>query len=254
MKYYRCITVLIIFMLCSCSKGLLFDIEYKVIAHRGCWKDASGAENSLEGLFHAIGIGVDGVELDVCKTLDDSLVVAHGYKHGEFIISQTEFEALREVKLINGENLPTLYEYLSYHKIIGDYLELILEIKQSGEEVLILKELERFNLLNRVKVISFGWEICKEVKTLNPYVHVSYLNGDKSPQEVYNAGLNGIAYNLEIYKNNPNWLDESHSLGLTTYVWNIDKKSDFRWSAKKCVDYIVTDSPRAAKNFKSGRR
>ncbi len=250
MKLCRLLFALMMLVFISCYKDSLFDVQYKVIAHRGCWKDANGAENSLEGLSQAIRIGIDGVELDVCKTIDDSLIVVHGDKHGEYIISQTEFVILRQVRLSNGEVLPTLSEYLSYYKNTDSDLELIIEIKHPGAEELVVKTIEDFGLSSHVKLISFGWDICKQVKSLNPTVHVSYLNGDKTPQEIYNEGLNGIAYQLTIYQNNPNWLGEAHSLGMTTYVWNVNEKSDFKWSTENNIDYIVTDHPRAAKQFK----
>ena len=251
MKHCRWLIALMMFVITSCSKDSLFDVQYKVIAHRGCWKDANGAENSLEGLSQAIRIGVDGVELDVCKTIDDSLIIVHGDKHGEYIISKTEFLTLRQVRLSNGEVLPTLSEYLSYYKKTDSNLELIIEIKQPKTEELVVKTIEYFGLSSQVKLISFGWDICKQVKSLNPFIHVSYLNGDKTPKEIYDAGLNGVAYNMTIYQKNPNWLGEAYSLGMTTFVWNVNEKSDFKWSSENRLDYIVTDHPRAAMRFKN---
>lgn len=251
--YKRIVIVLIIvFSFISCLKESQFDANFKVIAHRGCWKETNSVENSLESLFHAVRFGLNGVELDVCKTIDDSLVVAHGDKHGEYVIAKTDFLTLRGVKLQNREVLPTFAEYLRFYKLFFDSkLELIVEIKHKGEEKQILDVLNEIDLLDDVKFISFGWDICKKVRSLNPFIHISYLNGDKSPQEIANASFNGVAYKMSVYKTNPQWMNEARSLGLTTYVWDVNTESDFIWSADNGVDYIVTDNPLNAMLFKS---
>ena len=240
------IVIIILLIFPSCNEVILDPVQYKVIAHRGFWKEANGAENSLEGLLHAVNAGVDGVELDVCKTIDDSLVVTHGDKYCGYTISQTKFEILRNVHLSNGEVLPTLLEYLMYYEQIGESIELIIEIKQAGEEELVLKHIEKLKITSQVKLISFGWEICKKVKSLNSNIHVSYLNGDKSPFEINAAGLDGIAYTISTYKNNLKWLEDARELGLTTYIWAVNTESDFRWSARNHLEYVVTDYPREA--------
>lgn len=250
--YKRIVIVLIIvFSFISCLKESQFDANFKVIAHRGCWKETNSVENSLESLFHAVRFGLNGVELDVCKTIDDSLVVAHGDKHGEYVIAKTNFATLRGVKLQNGEVIPTLTEYLSYYKQLDSKLELIVEIKHKGEEELILNILKENDLSDDVKIISFGWDICKKVRSLNSAIHISYLSSDKSPQEIADESFNGVAYKMSVYKNNPTWLYEARSLSLTTYVWDVNTESDFIWSAYNGVDYIVTDNPLDAMHFRS---
>lgn len=247
LKFYSCIIVLyVIIAFASCSNEQYDDVYYKVIAHRGCWDDEESAQNSLASLYRAIVVGVDGVELDVCKTVDDSLVVAHGIEHGEYVISETEFDVLREVKLSNGESLPTLFEYISFYNENECSLELIIELKQSEEEEPVIDMLEKFNMISKVKLVSFGWTICTNLKSINPNIHVSYLDGDKTPHEIKEAGLDGIAYNIGVYMNNPIWLEDSRTLGLTTNVWTINTDSDLIWCAQNKLDYIVTDSPQKA--------
>lgn len=244
------IVLFIVFSFSSCKKESLFHVDYKIVAHRGYWKEANGAENSLEALLKANKLGVDGVELDICKTIDDSLVVAHGERHGEYTIAQTDFATLRKIRLANGELIPTLTEYLRYYRKIGCELELIVEIKHHGKEKQILEILEEFELLSQIKIISFSWDICRKIHQLSPMIHISYLTGDKSPQVIKEGDLSGIAYRISVYKNNPDWLNEARSLGLTTYVWEVGTESDFIWSSKNNLDYIVTDSPHEAMLFK----
>ena len=64
-------------------------------------------------LIEAVRLGVDGVELYICKTKDDSLVVLHGMYHGDYYIPETEYAVLKKIKLSNGEDIPTLREYIA---------------------------------------------------------------------------------------------------------------------------------------------
>ena len=56
---------------------------------------ANGADNSIQSLEEAVSLGVDGVELDICKTKDDSLVVIHGMYHGDYYIPETDYNVLK---------------------------------------------------------------------------------------------------------------------------------------------------------------
>lgn len=250
MTYFKFLVGLITFItLTSCTKSPSLDVLYKVIAHRGCWYEFNTAQNSLDGLFYAFQADIDGVELDVCKTVDDIIVVAHGDMHGPYIISQTKYSILKEIRLCNGEILPTLNEYLSYYKEFGANIDLIIEIKQPGEEELVIKIVEQFDILDNVKFISFFWDICKNIKRVNPDIHISYINGDKSPLDIKNEGLSGMAYKISVYKNNMEWLEEARLHGITTYVWDVNTEDDFAWCTQNKLEYVVTDNPISAMNY-----
>lgn len=240
-----------IFSFCACSEEEIITTSYKVIAHRGFWKDADGADNSLAGLSEANRLGVDGVELDICKTADDSLVVAHGDKHGGYVIAQTSFRTLRDIRLSNGELLPTLREYLKYYSEIGSRIELVIELKDDNEEQPLLDLIDEFGIAKSVKFISCRWNICTKLRELNTDIHISYINGEKTPQQIKDAGFDGIDYEIYAFKKHPEWLEEARKLGLTTNVWVIKTESDLIWCAKNRLDYITTDSPLEAKQFLS---
>lgn len=240
-----------ILSLCACSEEEVITTSYKVIAHRGFWKDADGADNSLAGLSEANRLGVDGVELDICKTADDSLVVAHGDKHGSYVIAQTSFRTLRDIRLSNGELLPTLREYLKYYSEIGSRIELVIELKDNNEEQPLLDLIDEFGIAKSVKFISCRWNICTKLRELNTDIHISYINGEKTPQQIKDAGFDGIDYEIYAFKKHPEWLEEARKLGLTTNVWVIKTESDLIWCAKNRMDYITTDSPLEAKQFLS---
>ena len=83
-----------------------------VVAHRGAWKKNNLPENSIASLQEAIRLGCTGSEFDVHMTADDSLVVNHDAHYAGKIIDKSTYAELLADKLSNGENIPTLREYL----------------------------------------------------------------------------------------------------------------------------------------------
>lgn len=77
-----------------------------VAAHRGYWQHAP--ENSMQAVKDAIAFGVDMVELDVRKTLDDSIVVAHDLHLGRLttIPTQTNVPAYQKDGRVLISKLP----------------------------------------------------------------------------------------------------------------------------------------------------
>jgi glycerophosphoryl diester phosphodiesterase len=60
-------------------EGRIFGSRPAILGHRGCGKGvvAGHTENTLESFLHAVELGIDWVEVDVRRTSDDLLVVAH---------------------------------------------------------------------------------------------------------------------------------------------------------------------------------
>ena len=67
--------ILIALVLVAFSASLFAKTQ--VIAHRGYWKQAGSAKNSISSLINAQTIGVYGSELDVHITADKVVVVNH---------------------------------------------------------------------------------------------------------------------------------------------------------------------------------
>lgn len=101
----------------------------RILAHRG----ASGflLENSLAAFRDARRRGADGIELDIHATRDGSLVVHHDpVIPGLGGIAQAVAGSLRNLRLANGEPVPTLPEALA---AIGD-AEVWIEVKALPNE------------------------------------------------------------------------------------------------------------------------
>ena len=100
----------------------------KVIAHRGYWKTEGSAQNSIRSLERANEIKVYGSEFDVHLTADNVPVVFHDSKIQGKHIQTTPYAELKDLKLPNGETLPTLEQYLDRAKKLKK-TKLIFELK-----------------------------------------------------------------------------------------------------------------------------
>jgi len=221
-----------------------------VIAHRGAWKNTNVPENSIAALQHAIRLGCYGSEFDVHMSADSVPFVLHDHSIQGIHIEKTSAAELRKVKLANGESLPTLEEYLLAGKS-QNKTRLILEIKSSSinkERSLALTK-KCVDLVNKTEVaeltdyIAFDFDVCLLVKKLAPNAHVQYLNGDKTPEQLAAAGLNGFDYHFSVLKRNETWLADAHKRKLSTNAWTVNDEETMRWLIGRNIGMITTNEP-----------
>ncbi|MBO4230682.1 MAG: hypothetical protein J5886_03305, partial [Bacteroidales bacterium] len=150
-------------MIClSCAKEVVEDPEVpidgtrktRIIAHRGYWDTEGSYENSITAITKAIQLGVDGVEFDIRRTKDDSVVVNHDPKFSGYPIATTDYSTLSSKKLPNGDKIPTLRE------ILGKV--------QNSPELILFIELKTFDVTEPLI------RILKEEKPSNPIVFISF--------------------------------------------------------------------------------
>lgn len=88
----------------------------EVIAHRGFWTTDGSAQNSLAALVKADSIHCYGSEFDVWLTTDNQLVVNHDATFKGVTMQDATAKVCTAVQLDNGEQLPTLQQYLDKAK------------------------------------------------------------------------------------------------------------------------------------------
>lgn len=227
----------------------ILHAQVKVIAHRGYWTAPGSAQNSLASLSKADAIGAFGSEFDVWMTTDGKIVVNHDRKFKGVNMEKTPFSEIRKVYLDNGEQLPTLDEYLKYaanHTNIRLILEMksLTDIKKEDEAAAkIVKALKKHKVLDRTDIIAFSINACLAFKKLLPDTKIYYLEGDMEPGKVKRLGFAGIDYSMKTLKKHPEWVEESHKLGLEVNVWTVNKEEDMNYFIGLGVDYITTDYP-----------
>lgn len=235
----------------TCSCFMLPDFyKTKVIAHRGAWKNTNVPENSIAALQHAIALNCYGSEFDVHLSADSVPFVLHDHSIQGIFIEKTSASELSLLKLSNGETLPTLESYLLAGKD-QTQTRLVLEIKTSqlGKERSLLLTKKCIELVNKVGVasitdyIAFDFDVCLEVKKLAPKAHVQYLNGDKTPEQLAAAGLDGFDYHFSVLQKNENWLADAHQRKLSTNAWTVNDEAIMQWLIDRKVAMITTNEP-----------
>jgi glycerophosphoryl diester phosphodiesterase len=207
-----------------------------VIAHRGAFKKNGFPENSLASLREAIRLGCSGSEFDVRMSADDSLVINHDPAYRKMDIEKTTYKELTALPLSNGEKLPTLQEYLlegnknNTGQLIADKV------------VALIKSL---NMQNKVAYISFDYEICKRIHAIDSKAHTQYLNGDKTPLELKQDGIDGADYNYTVFQKNPGWIQMAHNAGIVLNAWTANDPAIMDWLLSSGFQYITTNEPEA---------
>lgn len=243
-------SVIVLLMLSVAFPMFMAKGETKVVAHRGYWKTAGSAQNSIASFNKADSIGAYGSEFDVWLTRDDSLVVNHDRVFKGVNFAEAPAAEIASIRLDNGESVPTLAEYLS-NAGRHEGPRLVLEVKTYGNDSLrqtlacekITEMVDASGLRDRVDYIAFSLFACKELHRLSPDRAVYYLNGDLSPKEVKELGFRGIDYSYKALSKHPEWIDEAKSLGLEVNVWTVDSPEVMQELLDKQVDYITTNEP-----------
>jgi len=229
---------------------VVMKAQTQVIAHRGYWQtQPPTTENSLKSLENAQKLKIYGSEFDVRMTKDGVLVINHDEHHAKMEISETDFKTLERVKLSNGEDFPTLKDYLKQGKK-DKALKLIVEIKpdktKEKEDELTaktIKMIKDMKLGSQCEFISFSLNICKEIKKLEPSFKVQYLKGELSPQQIKDEGLDGLDYHYSIFQKNPTWIADAKVLGLITNAWTVNDIAIADELKKQGIGFITTNIP-----------
>lgn len=231
---------------------LKYKKEIKICAHRGFWKceEAGDAQNSIASLRQAQENGFWGSEFDVHLTADDVVVVNHDPSLNGMSIRKHTYRQLLKAQLPNGERIPTLGEYLKQGAQSPCMLVLEIKPQKTVHRTLALakacvEELRRHNLLDpsRVMFISFSFEACQWIAQELPGFGNQYLEGDKDPETVHAAGINGIDYHYIAFHKHPDWVARAHALGMGVNVWTVDSKAEMEYLRDLGVDAITTNCP-----------
>lgn len=223
--------------------------QTKAIAHRGFWKTPGSSQNSISALQKADSIECYGSEFDVWIAKDNKLIVNHDPVYKMRPMEYSKGDALTGLKLSNGENLPSLKQYLEAGKKCDT--QLILELKAHStkkRETKAVQEIvamvKSMGLENRMEYITFSLHAMKEFIRLAPTgTPVFYLNGDLSPEELKELGAAGFDYHMGVIKKHPEWIKEAHDLGMKVNVWTVDEAEDMKWLIEHKADFITTNEP-----------
>lgn len=231
----------------------------RIIAHRGYWASPSYPQNSIASLQRAIDLGLYGSELDVWITTDGVVVLNHDATINGINVEQSSYADLMEVKLSNGESLPTLEQCIETIKK-QKQTKLIIEIKPHSTQVnnsravqAVLSLVNKGGVADLVDYISFNQNICKELINNNPENRVACLDGNIPPEHLKSEGYWGLDYSSSVLKANTGWIKIAKEKGIKTNVWTINSTEDFEYFISMGVDFITTDYPQNLKALLSSK-
>lgn len=228
-----------------------------IVAHRGFWncEEAGFARNSIAALRCAQEAGFWGSEFDVNMTADSVLIVYHDGTIEGKSIEKHPYSEFKDVRLENGEPIPTLQQYLDQAAGYPETM-LVYELKpHSSPEIedtfvnLTIAQLAENNLLNpqRVMFISFSLHICRRLAEILPGYTVQFLGSSKNPNELDTLGINGVDYNHGVFDLHPKWHRMARRNKMSINTWTVNSKTDMKKVFKLKINQITTDQPLEAR-------
>jgi glycerophosphoryl diester phosphodiesterase len=203
----------------------------RVLAHRG----SAGAhpENSLGAFAEARRLGADGVELDVRRSADGALVVAHDpVLEGLGPIAGLSVARLPEEVPLLGAALEACSGMFVNVELKADFLGSPIEAESFAAEVLACS-LEVLDCEDLV-FSSFDPSLLSALRRLDESVALGWLLGyAQGPAELVGDAL------------------EAASLELN--VWTVNAAADLAWLFEAGVESVITDDVALARSIQLGR-
>jgi glycerophosphoryl diester phosphodiesterase len=244
-----------------------------VHGHRGA--RAALPENTIPAFEHAIKAGADFLELDVAVTKDDVLVVSHDpvlnpaicrSPGGSTVIRELTLAELRRwdcgsirnpefpnQRAVPGSRVPTLNEVLNLAprgsfqfnietKISLDKPQYTPTPERFAE--LLLADLRKHHLEERVMVQSFDYRTLHAMKRLAPRIRLSALFGEDARDFAAiarDAGTDMVSPNQSLVTAAK--VIAAHAAGLRVHAWTANKPEEWDRLIAASVDGIITDDP-----------
>jgi len=224
--------------------------------HRG--SRGLSPENTIPSFKLGISYGVDGIELDIHLSKDKKLIVMHDETvdrttdgHGK--IQDMTYEQIMALDAgvkfgpqWKGTKVPLLSEVFDE---FGSSILYKVEIKHSSKvypdiERILLDEIEKHSLKNRVQIISFDFDSLKNVRELDKGIEMGIIIEGRPGwfteiAKNLNARWIQAFYGL-VY---PEDIDIVHKNGLKIGVWTPNSEEDIKQYCSMGVDDITSDLP-----------
>ena len=217
--------------------------------HRGA--SLARPENTLESFAEAARQGAAGVELDVRRARDGSLVVHH----------DAALADRRPIADLSTSDLPDGVELLdaALRTCFDNGLFVNIEIKNFAADTdhdpseylagAVVELVDAMSAASRVIVSSFSLDTINRVHELASHIPTGYLTSPRVDQRecLALAVDNGhTAIHPHHVTVGEELTTEAHGAGLRVNTWTVDDPDRIRWLASIGVDAIITNDPRTA--------
>lgn len=215
----------------------------KVVAHRGGSKEYNCPDNSRQSLRYAMYLKCYASECDIYWTKDNNIIIGHAdsnVKINNLYPYEHTVEELRKAgKLKNGEELPTLDDFLDIVMVKGNCTKLWLDIKNTYDadnNVAAKKAVQRAcEIIKERKAeqwcefICTGYENVASVaaQCLKAYgIPIGWM-ANKTPANCKSAGFTWANLSAASYMTpyGARTIDSFVNAGMEISVFNVDKQS-----------------------------
>lgn len=235
-------------------------IKPGVFAHRGARLEFP--ENTMSAFRAACDLGADGIELDVQRTADGTLVICHDENMARLTGEHVDLRDLtwRQLSELNAghafpgspdEPFPSLEEFLSWFAWTS--LTVNIEIKNSIHpypliESEVLFAIDQYKLRNRVIVSSFNLDSIIEMKSLAPDLSCAFLfksHPYRALNTALECGLDALhPHYINIFV--PGFIGRCRRRDIAVRLWTVNSPRVMRHAVRQGIDTLITDDPRQA--------
>jgi glycerophosphoryl diester phosphodiesterase len=219
-----------------------------IIGHRGARGYAP--ENTLRSFKKAVGLGAQGVELDVHLSKDKKLIVIHDNDvsrttRGKGLVSQITLEEIKKIDAGSGERIPTLEEVIDL--LAGKNILLNIELKGLGTVVPAVKLIEQKRITNQVVISSFLYNKLRIAKNLNPKIKTGILIR-KLPRRLADFLKLAKTHHADGFHIRHNFLKKkylaaAHQNNLYIWAWTVNSSREIKKFKSWGVDGLITNYP-----------
>lgn len=229
----------------------------KIIAHRGASKDYR--ENTIDAIYAALQLGIDGVEIDIQQTKDNKLIVYHD----DYIpsiskpkIKELTFDEIKSILRRQNIKVSLLDDVISRFK---DKLFLDIEIKESvNPELLINTLFKYYNSESDLKgdeplkfqIKSFYFKKLKYISKYSPFKIVYIINYKKNWLKLFKDYLNIKELKFEGIHLDYRYM-KSFFIKLIKHpiwVWTVDNVDNLKIALyDEKIEGIITNEPSRAR-------
>ena len=226
------------------------DAPPLVIAHRGA--SAARPENTLSAFELALEQGADMIEIDLHRTRDGALVVAHDEDlerlGGSGEIGDATLAEIRQLDAGDGQRVPTLDEVLDR---FGARIPFNLELKRGsaaeypGLERATLEAVERRGLLDQTLFSSFQDAVLERLRALAQTARIGVLVAPRSPGRWLERARAVSAETVHFWVGlvNEDVVNAAHAANLGVFAYTVDAVDEMRRLLGHVLDGLFTNRP-----------
>ncbi|EEJ70938.1 glycerophosphodiester phosphodiesterase [Lactobacillus ultunensis] len=235
---------------------------FTVVGHRG--DPIKYPEETIQADNSAFNSGADYVELDLQLSKDGVLVISHDddlYRvtHTHAIVSQNNFETLKQLRYDNGEHVMSLNELFAHYKNKPN-TKFVLETKIDHSinpsyelEDKIAEVVKEYHMQNRIMIHSFSAASLFHLRKVMPDAYLILIVGSlKRINFSILPQVNAVNASSDIVQEHPFLIHWLHKLHKQLFVWAEMDESPalWHWLINRNVDGVVTNFPATGFKYK----